>query len=238
VIKKNNKIVIAMDNDISDGLRLIETISNDQALRKKVYGIKIGSLWVIDKGMDIVKEVREKVWEDCTIILDMQKWPTDTPDIVKKQVNRVIATESVDELVACPMGGGKKSLDAFVHSCKANGIRPLCVLEMTHPESGAYLITASYKYILYDSGSLGIDGFIIPATKDPKTEIKWHIETAFPKLSYDLYAMGFKVQGGQAEPMRKFGVSRFIIGRAIYDAEDPIKAINDAYNEINGTPIE
>ena len=233
MIKRDNKIVIAMDNNINDGLKLLETINEDQELKNKIYGIKIGSLWVLEKGVDIVKDVRKKIWNDCVIILDMQKWPTDIPDIVKKQVCRVAETDAVDELIACPMGGGKKSLEAFVISCEDAGIRPLCVLEMTHPESDAYLKTASYKDVLYDAGSLGIDGFIIPATKDPKTEIKWHILTAFPKLLYDLYATGFKVQGGQAEPMRRFGVSRYIIGRAIYEAEVPRDAIYNAYDEIN-----
>lgn len=232
--KGDNKIIIAMDNNINDGLKLLETINEDQSLKKKIYGVKIGSLWVLEKGIDIVKDVRDKVWGDCAIILDMQKWPTDVPDIVKKQVCRVAETGAIDELIGCPMGGGKKSLEAFVFSCKDAGMRPLCVLEMTHPESDAYLKTASYKDILYDAGSLGIDGFIIPATKDPKIEIKWHIQTAFPKLLYDLYATEFKVHGGQAEPMRRFGVSHYIIGRAIYEADSPKDAICSAHDEVNG----
>ena len=232
--KKDNKIIIAMDNTVNDGLKLLETINEDPDLKKKIYGVKIGSLWVLDKGIDIVKDVYDKIWEDCTIILDMQKWPTDIPDIVKKQVCRVAETGVVDEIVCCPMGGGKKSLETFVVSCKDGGMRPLCVLEMTHPESDTYLKTASYKDILYDAGSMGIDGFIIPATKDPKIEIKWHIQTAFPKLLYDLYATGFKVQGGQADPMRRFGVNRYIIGRAIYEAENTRDAIYNVYDEING----
>jgi orotidine-5'-phosphate decarboxylase len=236
--KKENKVVIALDNEIKDGLRLLEIINEDPELRKKIYGVKIGSLWVLEKGVDIVKDVHERVWEDCIIILDMQKWPSDIPDIVKKQVCKVAEIGYVDELIGCPMGGGKKSLEAFVLACKDGGIRPLCVLEMTHPESDAYLKTGYYKDILYDAGRFGIDGFIIPATKEPKAEIKWHIETAFPKLVYDLYATGFKVQGGQAEPMRRFGVSRFIIGRAIYDADNPVSATYDAYDEINGISVE
>lgn len=223
-----------MDNDVKDGLELLKTINEELDLKKKIYGVKIGSLWVLEEGIDIVKIVRDKIWDDCAIILDMQKWPTDIPDVVKKQVYRVAETGVVDEVIACPMGGGKKSLEAFIISCRDTGMRPLCVLEMTHPESDAYLKTASYKDILYDAGSFGIDGFIIPATKEPKTEIKWHIQTAFPKLLYDLYATGFKVQGGQAEPMRRFGVSKFIIGRAIYEANNPIDEICYAYNEING----
>ena len=51
----------------------------------------------------------------------MQKWPTDIPDIVRKQVCRVAETGEVDELIACPMGGGKKSLEIFVASCKDAG---------------------------------------------------------------------------------------------------------------------
>lgn len=233
-MKKDNKIIIALDNDIDDGLKLLDIINENIELRKKIYGVKVGSLWILEKGVGIITDIRNKVWDDCTIILDMQKWPTDIPDIVKKQVCIVAETGVVDELVACPMGGGKKSLEMFVHSCIDGGMRPICVLEMTHPDSDAYLKTASYKDILYDAGSLGIDGFIIPATRDPKTEIKWHIETAFPKLLYDLYATGFKVQGGQAEPMRRFGVSKFIIGRAIYEADNPIGATQKAYDEING----
>lgn len=231
--KKENKIVIAMDNDINDGMRLLEVINKDPDLKKKIYGVKIGSLWVLEKGIGITVDIRDKIWDECVIILDMQKWPTDIPEIVKRQVYKVAETGAVDELIACPMGGGKKSLEVFINSCKDYGIRPLCVLEMTHPESDSYLKTATYKDILYDAGSLGVDGFIIPATKDPRTEIKWHIQTAFPKLLYDLYATGFKVQGGQADPMRRFGVSKFIIGRAIYGAENVVDAIEGAYKEIN-----
>lgn len=236
--KKTNQIVIALDNTVDSGLKFLETIDKDKDLQKMIYGVKVGSLWVLDKSIDIVKDVHAKIWDDCVVMLDMQKWPTDIPEFVAKQVCRVAETGCVEELVACPMGGGKKSLQAFVDACKDGGIRPICTLEMTHPESDSYLKPASYKDILYDAGSFGIDGFIIPATKDPKVEIKWHIETAFPKLVYDLYALGFVIQGGQIEPMRKFGVNRFIIGRAIYDAKDPIEAIYNIYHEINGIKKE
>lgn len=230
---KENKIVIAMDNDINDGMRFLEIINEDPDIRKKIYGVKIGSLWVLEKGISITSDVRDKIWDDCVIILDMQKWPTDIPEIVKRQVYKIAEIGVVDELIACPMGGGRKSLEVFINSCKDYGIRPLCVLEMTHPESDSYLKTATYKDILYDAGSMGVDGFIIPATKDPRTEIKWHIQTAFPKLLYDLYATGFKIQGGQAEPMRRFGVSKFIIGRAIYESENVAETIENVYKEIN-----
>ena len=231
---KYNQIIVALDNDIDDGIRLVELIDEDKELRKKVYGFKIGSLWILEKGIDIIEDIHCRTWDNCNTILDMQKWPTDIPDIVKKQVEKVAETGSVKEIIACPMGGGRKSLQAFVETAKDSGMRPLCVLEMTHPESDSYLKIGARIDILYDAATMGIDGYIIPATKEPREEIKMYLKTDFPNLSYDLYTTGYKVQGGQAGPMRKFGITKFIIGRAIYDAENLDKAIEDAYAEING----
>ena len=233
MVNGDNKIIVALDNEIVDGLRLISLISGDKELRDMVYGLKVGSLWVLKNGIDIVVDVHSVMWEGGNLILDMQKWSTDIPEIVAKQVNKVAETGAVEELIACPMGGGVKSLTSFANTCKDGGIRPLCVLEMTHPGSGSYLKDVAYYDILSDAVSLGIDGFVIPATKEPKVKIKEHLADAFPDLTYDLYATGFKVQGGQAEPMRKFGVSKYIIGRAIYESEDEGQAIRDAYAEIN-----
>ena len=230
---RDNKIIIALDNEIKDGLRLISLICDDKELRKMVYGLKVGSLWVLENGIDVVVDTHSIMWDDCNLILDMQKWSTDIPEIVKKQVNRVADTGAVEELIACPMGGGVNSLESFANTCRDGGIRPLCVLEMTHPRSGSYLKDAAYYDILSDAAALGIDGFVIPATKEPNARIKDHLAYAFSELTYELYATGFKVQGGQAEPMRKFGVSKYIIGRAIYESKDEERAIRDAYEEIN-----
>lgn len=232
-MKKDNKVIVALDNDINDGIKLIKAINDNKEFRKKIYGFKVGSLWVLDRGIDIVKEVCHRTWDDCNIILDMQKWPTDIPEIVKKQVERVSKTGAVNELIACPMGGGSKSLEAFADGCKDGGMRPLCVLEMTHPESDSYLQLCSWIDILRNAATFGIDGFIIPATKEPREEIKMYLKTDFPELVYELYTTGYKVQGGQAGPMIKFGVNKYIIGRAIYDAENLYTAIRSAYDEIN-----
>lgn len=231
--KKDNKIILALDNRIEDGLILIDMIRQNTELRQKLYGIKVGSIWVLEEGIDIVQEVNSRIWEDCEIIVDMQKWPTDIPEIVTKQVCRVAETGCVTELVSSPMGGGRSSLEAFVKSCNDGGIRPICELEMTHSGSDSYLRSGSYKDILYDAAFFGIDGFILPATKTPKLEIRWHLETAFPKLSVEFYTTGYRV-GEDTEQMIRYGISRYIIGRYIYEAKDPIAAINTAYDDING----
>lgn len=231
--RKENKIVIALDDEIKDGLRFIETINGDKELRKMIYGIKVGSLWVLEAGIDIVADVHHRIWKDCNLILDMQKWPADTPEIVAKQVDIVVATGAVDEFVAYPMGGGRKSLESFVYKCRDGGMRPLCVLETAYPESDSYLKPESWMGTLRDALSFDIDRFIIPATKAPREEIKTYIQENFPNLLYDIYATDFKAQCGQAEPMRKFGVSKYVMGRSIYEAKNVGQAIRNAYEEIN-----
>ena len=231
--KKENKIVISLDDGIKDGLRLIETINRDKELRKMIYGVKVCSTWVLEEGIDIVLDVRCRIWDGCNLILDMQKWPTDTPEIVARQVDIISATGAVEELIACPMGGGRKSLESFTKKCADGGMRPLCTLEMTYPESERYLKPGYWKDILCDALSFDIDGFVIPATEEPRDKIKTYIQENFPNLLYDLYATGFKAQCGHIESMRKFGISKYIMGRTIYETNDVAHTIRSVYEEIN-----
>lgn len=227
-----NQIIVAMDNEIVDGIRLIAKLTASN----QIYGYKIGSLWILDRGMDILKTVRDIINQynsNQKVILDMQKWGTDIPDIIKKQVEKV--APYVDELICCPMGAGSESLKMFTKTCLENDVKPICVLEMTHPESSKYLGQGWYKMMLQDAVLCGVSSFVIPATKDVNENKQWLIEFYEKQLKtkFNKYATGFKVQGGQVKPMVDFGVSKFIVGRAIYETENPIKAIDDIYKEIN-----
>ncbi len=229
-----NQIIPAMDMSIPDGMKMMAKIRTHE----EIYGYKFGSLWILERGVDVLRSVSDMLREVSSkhkIILDMQKWGTDTPDIVTKQVNYVAPL--IDEAIVCPMGGGRQSLRAFADACINNTIKPICVLEMTQPESGRYLRENSYINILDDAIEFGISDFVIPATKEPKTGMIPVLRNWFPngfEGTVNFYATGFKAQGGQTKPMVDFGVTKFIVGRAVYEAENPIQAIEDIYKEING----
>lgn len=230
----SNQIIVAMDMEIPDGIKLIaKTRTSEQ-----IYGYKIGSLWMLDRGLNILDSVADMLREVNSthkIILDMQKWGTDIPDIIKKQVEKV--APYVDELICCPMGAGSESLKMFAETCFNKHIKPICVLEMTQPGSEYYLKDNSYIDILDNAIEFGISDFVIPATKKPRAELIPVLKRWFPNGFYgtvNFYATGFKTQGGQTKPMVDFGVTKFIVGRAVYEAEDPAQAIKDIYKEING----
>lgn len=229
----NRQIIVAMDMEIPNGIRMISKLRT----AKEIYGYKIGSLWVMEKGISILETVADMLHEvdsKQNIILDMQKWGTDIPEIVTKQVLKV--APYVDELIVCPMGGGRQSLKAFADTCIRQEINPICVLEMTHPDSDAYLHGRTHMDILHDAISFGIRRFVIPATKEPKSEIKEAILLKYGDYASNVkfYATGFKAQGGTTKHMVDFGVTEFIMGRAIYEAADPIKAVHEVYNELMG----
>lgn len=228
-----NKIIVSLDNDIDDGEFLVDDLEQCSDLDDMIYGYKVGSLWILEHGISAIEELFNCILGDHQIILDMQKWPTDIPEIVLKQLDIVSDSCSVDEIIACPMGGGRNSFDTFVNKCKVDGIRPLCALEMTHPESDSYLKPGAWRDILHDAVSFGIDGFVLPATKLPKVEIKDYVNLHSQDLNTEYYSMGFEIQQGQIAPMRQFGVSKFIVGRAIYESEEPIEVIKNIYEEIN-----
>jgi len=71
-----NQIIVSMDMEIPEGMKLISKTRTSE----QVYGYKIGSLWILDNGVSILKSVRDmlnEVKSTQKIILDMQKWGTD-----------------------------------------------------------------------------------------------------------------------------------------------------------------
>lgn len=224
-----NKIIIALDNKVEDGIRLVSRL-NTPEMSEKIYGFKVGSLWLFEIGKEIINTLSDVKHQDHRIILDMQKWGTDIPDVVRKQV-ALTSTVPVDEIICCPMGAGMESLKAFVEEAIANDLKPICVLEMTQPRADEFLKYNSPTLILSEALLYGFRKFVIPATKPDKFK---ELFSSCGLYEFEKYATGFKTQGGQTKPMVDLGVTKFIVGRAVYEADDPIEAVNEIYDEING----
>jgi len=221
-----NKIIPALDVGKEQAFELVEKL---EEVKSDIAGYKVGSLLVMENSIDVLKELKGAT--DIPIIYDGQKLGTDIPDIVKKQV-QLLAEANVDQLIIAPMGSGSEVLRVFSETCKEERIEPICVVRMTHPRAESYLRIQTELEIFSDAKEYGIKKFVFPATK-PEV-----LETLKEKMMWFggdeiLMATGFKVQGGKTEVLRDLGVTEFIVGRAIYQAENPVQAIKDILKEIN-----
>ena len=221
-----NKIIPALDVGKEQALELVEKLDEVSEL---LAGFKIGSLLVYEEGIGIIREIKNLT--SVPIIFDGQKFGTDIPDIAAEQVG-LFAFAGADQIIACPMGAGPETLKAFTESCLTNQVTPVCVVEMTHPQADAYLKVDTARQILGDALEFGIRNFVYPATK-PET-LRAHAGVINAKGDVTLKATGFKVQGGSLLELQALGVTEFIVGRAIYNAEDPVQTVIDLSKEIHG----
>ena len=221
-----NKIIPALDVSREEALELIENLKPVEDL---LAAYKVGSKLVINCSKTIITEIKERT--NVPILMDMQKLATDIPDVSAEQVND-FADVGVEQLIACPMGAGDETLEAFANQCFERGVIPVCVVEMTHPRANRYLRSDSGKMILADALNLGIRSFVYPATKPEVLEAHLDIIDAIP-VEVTLKATGFKAQGGLPAQLKILGVTEFIVGRAIYEAEDPVEAVKELFAEIN-----
>lgn len=220
-----NKIIPALDVDEKKAFELLRKLSE---VRSLLAGIKVGSLLAYEESIRILEELKDV--GGVPIIFDGQKLATDIPEVVIEQVEQ-IARAGADQIIACPMGGGSKTLEVFVKTCKAFKVVPVCVIKMTHSGSDSYLKENSADLILQDALHFGVKHFVYPATK-PEI-LKAHRNILDSHKDIIIKATGFKVQGGIVTVLRDLGVTEFIAGRAIYEAKDPVHAVIEMSREIN-----
>ncbi len=221
-----NGIIPALDVGKKDALELVRKLDEVPNL---LAGLKIGSLLAYENSISVIQEIKDLT--NVRIIFDAQKSGTDIPDITAKQVE-LFASAGADQIIACPMGAGPETLESFTKACIASGVTPVCVVEMTHPQADAYLRVDTARQVLKDALKFGIRNFVYPATK-PET-LRSHIGILNVQENVTLKATGFKVQGGSLPELQALGVTEFIVGGAIYNAEDPAQAVRDLYAEVNG----
>ncbi len=221
-----NKIIVSLDMSKERAFSVIKTL---EPVESFLAGYKVGSLLVYENGLGVISEIKNRT--DVRIIYDGQKLATDIPNITELQV-MLIAFSGADEIIACPMGAGNETLKSFAKACFRYNAVPVCVVEMTHPGASRYLGKFISSMILKDALAFGIKNFVYPATKPEILRFHKNID-AFGGKDITIKSTGFKVQGGLLSQLKELGVTEFIVGRAVYEAEDPVRAVKELFNEIN-----
>lgn len=183
-----------------------------------VDAIKVNYPIILGCGIGIVKELAS--YSD--IICDLKV--ADVPN-----TNRLIVQHAVSagaKGVICQGFVGRDSLEACVDAGRR--IDVFVVAEMSHPGSNIF-INPHAEDIARMAMNVGAAGIIAPGTRPERIRA---LRKVVGKAL--ILAPGIGAQGGKASAAIKAGANYVIVGRSIYQAEDPRAAAEVIVREITG----
>jgi orotidine-5'-phosphate decarboxylase len=174
--------------------------------------IKLGYPLILSSGLSIVRELETL---DLPLIADFKV--ADIPN-----TNRLIAEQVFDagfSSIICHGFTGGDAVQACVDVAADFGGACFVVAEMSHPGATAFFHGGTAEKIAELAVSCGADGIIAPATRPERVRNLREIVGRRKILS-----PGVGAQGGDAGAIAQL-VDGIIVGRAIYEAKDPVTAI-------------
>ncbi len=177
-----------------------------------IDAIKIGYPLILSSGLSVAGKLESL---DLPLIADCKV--ADIPS-----TNRLIAEQIFDagfSSVICHGFTGRDSVQACVDVAADYGGACFVVAEMSHPGATAFFHGGAAERIAGIAMECGADGIIAPATRPERVKILRKIVGGRRKI----LSPGVGAQGGDAAAVAAI-VDGIIVGRAIYDAEDPAAA--------------
>jgi orotidine-5'-phosphate decarboxylase len=169
--------------------------------------IKIGYPLILSAGLEIVREISATV----PVIADLKV--ADIPN-----TNRLIC----DAVLGAGAGGiiaqafpGKDSLQACVKSAAAYEADLFVVTEMSHPGAELFMAPLAEK-MAWLAAEVGAAGVVAPATRPERIK---QIRAIIGERI--IISPGVGAQGGSAGAALEAGANYLIVGRSVYEAEDP-----------------
>ena len=199
-MRKDTRLVLALDEtDGEKALAIVDKVS------EYIDAVKINWPLVLTAGPEMIT----KLSDISEVICDFKV--ADIPNTVSLIVSNAVKRGASAVLVHAFTGDD--SHRAAVEA--ANGAEIYAVTEMSHP--GAKMFTAQHAEEMAKLGvECGASGFIAPATRPDRIK-------AIRAVVGDkkILSPGVGAQGGSASSAIQAGADYVIVGRAIYNSEDP-----------------
>ncbi|MEI8002974.1 MAG: orotidine-5'-phosphate decarboxylase [Methanothrix sp.] len=201
-MKQKTQLILALD--VTSRERALAL-----AMQLKDYfdAIKIGYPLILTAGLEIVKEISATL----PVIADLKV--ADIPN-----TNRLIC----DAVLGAGAGGiiaqafpGKDSLQACVKSAAAYEADLFVVTEMSHPGAELFMAPLAEKMARM-AAEVGAAGVVAPATRPERIK---QIRAIIGERI--IISPGVGAQGGSAGAALEAGANYLIVGRSVYEAEDP-----------------
>ncbi|MDG6243516.1 MAG: orotidine-5'-phosphate decarboxylase [Methanolobus sp.] len=213
-MEKNTRLILALDvTDREGAIKISEKVSS------YVDAIKIGYPLVLATGMNIIGELSKY----APIIADFKV--ADIPN-----TNRLICEQVFKagaDAVIVQGFTGHDSLEAAVRLAKEKEKDIYVVTEMSHPGALDFMQQAGEGIAKMAAGAKA-SGVVAPATRPGRVaEIRKIIGNDLSIIS-----PGVGAQGGSASDVIKAGADWVIVGRSIYQSDEPGAAARKIVDEI------
>ena len=210
-----NNIILAMDlMDLKEAERVCESIN------EYIDTIKIGYPLTLAEGLSTIGFFKDNF--DYKVICDYKV--ADIP-----ATNEKIANQTFDagaDAIICHGFVGSDSVDACKTSAEDHGGEVFLLTEMSHPGAIKFL-QPNADEIARMGVEMGITNYVAPSTRPERLS---EIRDIIGKEAF-MISPGVGTQGGDPRETLKYS-NALIIGRSIYNAEDPKKATKDIVDSI------
>jgi orotidine-5'-phosphate decarboxylase len=210
-MEQKSRMILALD--LTDRRKALEIAG---ATRGYLDAVKINWPLVLGAGPDIITEISKA----SPVICDFKI--ADIPN-----TNRLIVEEAMRRGASAVIAHGFTGSDSLKACVDASGGRVFVVTEMSHP-GGKEFTQPNAERIALMAKEQGAMGIVAPATR-PESIAKMRKIVGGLKI----ISPGVGAQGGKATDALRFGADFVIVGRAIYEAEDPAKAAKSMSKEIS-----
>ncbi len=207
-----NNIILAMD--LKEAERVCESIN------EYIDTIKIGYPLTLAEGLSTIGFFKDNF--DYKVICDYKV--ADIP-----ATNEKIANQTFDagaDAIICHGFVGSDSVDACKTSAEDHGGEVFLLTEMSHPGAIKFL-QPNADEIARLGVVMGITNYVAPSTRPERLS---EIRDIVGKEAF-MISPGVGTQGGDPRETLKYS-NALIIGRSIYNAEDPEKATKDIVDSI------
>ncbi len=198
-MRKKTRLILALDvTDRQEAMRVVSEVS------ESVDAVKIGYPAVLALGMGIVEEVSS----NADVICDFKV--ADIPNVNRVIVEEVFGRGASGVIVHGFIGGD--SVRACVEAAKGD---VFVVTEMSHPGGKTFTspVADEMARLAVEAGASGI---IAPATRPERVK---ELREIVGQLL--ILCPGVGAQGGSSSDTIAAGADYVIVGRSIYQSEDP-----------------
>ncbi|MGB5099054.1 MAG: orotidine-5'-phosphate decarboxylase [Methanothrix sp.] len=202
-MKRDTMLILALDVT-----NRTQALSLAEKLRNYFDAIKIGYPLILSAGLEIVTEISAI----APVIADLKV--ADIPN-----TNRLIC----QAVLGAGAGGiiaqafpGKDSLQACAKSAAEHGADLFVVTEMSHPGAELFMAPQAEKMARL-AVEVGAAGVVAPATRPDRIKL---IRSIIGERI--IISPGVGAQGGSARAALQAGADYLIVGRSVYEAEDPV----------------